>query len=99
MNEQFEKGLIQVHKAAKEGLTEEEFLNRANVRLEDLERLLQLFGSQKDKEKIMEGLHKKLAAVERGEEVTGFTKGEPRPVGNWDEEKRRGTACSAGACG
>jgi len=95
MNEKFEQGLRKVAEVVKQGYSDEEFLKRMDVSLEELSTLLQLFGSQKGKQKIMDRVHEKLRAADNGEKVAGFTNGELRPVGECNNENQTATVTRA----
>jgi hypothetical protein len=96
MKESFEKFLQnKIIKTAEENPSKQELSYRFHggefkEYPHNFEKLLFAVESQKEKHKIMTELHKKLQAIDNGEEVVGFTEGKTRTVRDWDTEQERG---------
>jgi len=90
MEKQFEQDLLRVNEMVKDGLSETEFMEQVDMTLEKYQTMLGIFWSQKEKHEIIDKIHEKFRAIERGEDISGFTEGIQRSVGNWDTEKREG---------
>ncbi|TRZ51130.1 hypothetical protein D4R99_04820 [bacterium] len=90
MEKQFEQDLLRVNELVKCGLSETEFMGQIDMTLDKYQTMLGIFWSQKEKHEIMNEIHEKFRAIERGEGISGFTEGVQHSVGNWDTKKREG---------
>ncbi len=90
MNEDFEQTLRKINEVAKKDEPNQGELRNVEKGLKNYE-VNNLYEFQLEKRMIMDDMHDKLRAIDEGKEVSGFTSGEKRMVGHWNEEKRSGT--------
>ncbi|MCX6738986.1 MAG: hypothetical protein NT098_02945 [Candidatus Parcubacteria bacterium] len=102
MKENFEQSLLQTNEEIKKYKTAETDTEKGSI-LQEMERMekeyihddvwsqetsKEVIALQLKKHKVMEELHEKIQALEKGEAVSGFTEGEPRSV-EWNKAGHR----------
>ncbi len=102
MKENFEQSLLQTNEEIKKYKTAETDTEKGSI-LQEMERMekeyirddvwsqetcKEVVALQLKKHKVMEELHEKIQALEKGEAVSGFTEGEPRSV-EWNKAGHR----------
>ncbi len=102
MKENFEESLLQTNEEIKKYKTAETDTEKESI-LKEMERMekeyvrddiwsretsKEVVSLQMKKHKVMEELHEKIQALEKGEAVSGFTEGEPRSV-EWNKAGHR----------